>query len=106
LFNSDKTLIDGVDMNIKLTRATEAFYLLSPSDDNKVRIQILDATLFNIQFEIKPTLLLAHANVLAMKRKTHYPVTHNKIINFTASSGAQQVSINKTFLGPIPKEFS
>jgi len=40
LFNSDKMLINGVDMNIKLTRAPEAFYFLAPSDDNKVRIKI------------------------------------------------------------------
>ena len=41
LFNSDKMLINGVDMNIKLTRAPEGFYLLAPSDDNKLRIKIL-----------------------------------------------------------------
>jgi len=46
LFNSDKMLINGVDMNIKLTRAPEAFYLLAPTDDTKVRIRILDATLY------------------------------------------------------------
>ena len=36
LFNSDKMLINGVDMNIKLTRTPEAFYLLAPNDDTKV----------------------------------------------------------------------
>ena len=75
LFNSDKVLIKGVDMNIKLTRAPEAFYLLAPSDDIKLRINILDAALFISQVELKPPLLLAHANVLAMKRKAPYPVT-------------------------------
>ena len=38
-----------------------------------------------------------------MKRKAHYPVTHTQIKTFTASSGAQQVSIDNTFLGPIPE---
>jgi hypothetical protein len=32
LFNSDRMLINGMDMNIKLTRAPEVFYLLVPSD--------------------------------------------------------------------------
>ena len=54
LFNSDKMLINGVDMNIKLTRTPEAFYLLAPKDDTKVRIKILDATLFITQVELKP----------------------------------------------------
>ena len=46
LFNSDKMLINGVGMNIKLTRTPEASYLLAPKDDTKVRIKILDATRF------------------------------------------------------------
>jgi hypothetical protein len=102
LFNSDRMLINSVDMNIKITRAPEAFYLLGPSDDTKVRIKILDATLFITQVELKSPLLLAHA-VLGMKRKAHYPVTHTQIKTFTASSGAQQVSIDNAFLGPIPE---
>ena len=52
---------------------------------------------------VEPPLLLAHANVLGMKRKVHYPVTHTEIKTFTASSGAQQVSIDNAFLGPIPE---
>ena len=32
-------------MDIKLTGALEAFYLLAPSEDTKLRINILDATL-------------------------------------------------------------
>jgi len=79
LFNSDKMIINGVDMNIKLTRAPESFYLLSHSDDSKVRIKILDATLFITQAELKHPLLLAHANVLAMQRKGHYPLTILKL---------------------------
>jgi hypothetical protein len=75
-------------MNIKLSRAPEAFYLLGNSDDAKVRIKILDATLFVTQVELKPPLLLAHANVLGMKWNAHYPVTHTKIKTFTASYGA------------------
>ena len=64
VFNSDKMLINCVDINIKVTRAPDAFYLLGPSDVNKVSIKILDATLFITQVELKLHLLLAHANVL------------------------------------------
>ena len=45
LFNSDKMRINGVHLNIKLTRASEGFYLLATADDNKLRIKILDVTL-------------------------------------------------------------
>ena len=38
-----------------------------------------------------------------MKHKAHYPVSHTQIKTFTASFGAQQVSIDIAFLGPIPE---
>jgi hypothetical protein len=94
-------LINGVDMNIKLTRAPEAFYLLGPSDDAKLHIKILDAILFDTPVELKLPLLLAHPNIFGMKRKAYYHVTHTQIRTVTASSGAQQVSIDNAFHGPI-----
>jgi hypothetical protein len=39
-----------------------------------------------------------------MKRKAHFPVTHTQIKTFTASSGAQQVSIDNALLGTIPEK--
>jgi hypothetical protein len=48
-------LINGVDMDIKLTRAPEAFYISAPSDDTKLSIKILDATLFITEIELKPS---------------------------------------------------
>jgi hypothetical protein len=65
-------------------------------------MKILDATLFITQVELKPLLLLAHANVLAMKHNAHYPVTHTQIKSFTTSFGTQQISIINAFLGPVP----
>jgi hypothetical protein len=38
-----------------------------------------------------------------MKCKAYYPVTHTQIKIFTASSGAQQISIDNVFLGPNPE---
>jgi hypothetical protein len=63
----------------------------------------LDATLFITQAELKPPLLLAHANVFVMKRKLFHPITNTQIKTFTACSGSQQVSIDNAFLGPIPE---
>jgi hypothetical protein len=70
-------LINGVDMNIKLTRAPDV-YLLAHKYDNKVFIKILHATLFITQVELKAPLLVL-VNVLVMKRKAHCPVTHTQI---------------------------
>jgi hypothetical protein len=37
------------------------------------------------------------------KCRAHYPVTYTQIKTFTASSGAQQLSIDNAFLGQIPE---
>jgi len=79
-----------------------SFLFIGTYDDTKVRIKILDATLYITQVELKPSLLLAHANILAMNRKAHYPVTHTQIKVSTASSGTQLISINNAFFGPVP----
>ena len=67
-----------------------------------MRIKILDATLFITQFELKPPFLLVHANLLSMKRKAHYPVTHSDQ-TFTVSIGTQHVSIDNAFPGTVPE---
>jgi hypothetical protein len=101
LFNSDRMRINGVYRNIRLTRAPEAFYLLGTTGDDNVRIKIFDATVFVAQIGLKPP-LLAHANVLTMKRKAHYPLTHTQIKTSIAGAGARQISIDNAVLGPIP----
>jgi hypothetical protein len=47
-------LVNGVDLNIKLTPEPEAFDLLAPSDDAKLRFKILDTTLFINPADLKP----------------------------------------------------
>ena len=69
MFKSDIMIINGVDMNIKLPCPPTTFYPFTPSDETKVRINILDATAFITQVELKHPLHLAHANILGMKRK-------------------------------------
>jgi len=73
-------------MNIKLTGT----YLLAPTNDTKVRIKISDTTFFITQVELKPPLLLAHANILAMKRKARCPVIVLSL-KLMACSGTHQV---------------
>ena len=83
--------------------STTHFYRLAPSDDYNELIKILDATLFITLVELNAPLLLQQANAFEMKSKTHYPATNTQIITFTAKSVAQHVSVDNTFLEPIPK---
>jgi len=70
-------------MNIRRTCASEGFYLSRRIEGVKVRTIIF----FLPQVRLKPPVLLAHAYVVGMTRKAHFPVT---ILN--ADAGAQQVS--------------
>jgi len=57
-------LINGVDINIELTRTPEAFYLLASTDDTNVRIKILDATVFFHSSRIETLSLLSSSQCL------------------------------------------
>jgi len=56
-------LINGVDMNIKRKPEPEGFYFFALSNDTKTMYQNLRRYFFISQVELKPLLLLAHANV-------------------------------------------
>jgi len=96
-------LVNGVDMNIKLTGVPEAFYLLSPSDDNKVRIKILDTTLFVTEIELKHLFFLLTLTFWELNAKfiTLLHILRLKLV--LRVLGAQQVNIDNTFLGQIPE---
>jgi hypothetical protein len=68
-------LINGVYINIKLTRTQKLFIYCHLTMKQKY-YQNFRRIVFITLVELKPTLLLAHANVLAMKRKAHYHITH------------------------------
>ena len=68
-----------------------------------MRVKNLDVKLFITQVKLKTPLLLAHAYILAMKRKAYYPLTHTQIKIFKESSGAQPFSIDTASLEPNPE---
>jgi hypothetical protein len=94
-FSSNCTLINGVEMNIKLTHAPSLFYLLGHADHSEVKIKVMDSNVFVTQAELNPSIILPHAKVLSRK-KPQYPVTYTQIKTCTTVSGAQQISIDNT----------
>jgi hypothetical protein len=107
MFNSDKMLINGVDMNKKTYTCTGIFLSLGTFRRYQGPYQDFRLYSFCHSDRIKTPILLAHANVLGMKRRrAHYPVTHTQIETFTASSGAQEYTIGNAFLGQIPERIS
>jgi hypothetical protein len=75
IFNVATLMIPGVNIQVKLTKSKESFYLLSESPDRKVKFQFLDAALYVRKIKPAPNILLAHSKALS-KTNARYDVTH------------------------------
>jgi hypothetical protein len=58
--NNPTHLLPGVNMQIKLTKAIRAFYLMTKDADSKMEFKFLDAQLLVNRVRPKPAYLLAH----------------------------------------------
>lgn len=102
IFNQEKFLINGVDMSVKLVRSRETFNLMAASNDLKIKVCIIDATLIVRRARINPTVLLAHQKVLA-STTAKYPITRAEVKVLTIPSGVQGKTLDNIFLGQVPK---
>ena len=60
LFNLPLVLLPGVSLQIRLTKALPAFYMMSKEDDSKTSFKFLDAQLLVKRVKYDPVMLLAH----------------------------------------------
>lgn len=99
LFNQDKFLLNGVEINVRLIKANAAFHLMSAGSGN---IEIVDANLFVRKVKINPSILVAHARALSIA-PAKYPITRVDIKSITIPTGVQSKSIDNLYLGQLPK---
>lgn len=100
LFNSDKLLINGVEMRLKFHLNKDAFHLMS--EDFSVKTHIVDASLFVRKVRIKPALHLAYNKALE-RTNLKYPLTRVEIKNITIPAGVLSRTIDNIYLGTLPK---
>jgi hypothetical protein len=72
LFNSNKMLINGVDMNIKLTRHHKLFILWLLQTTTNCVSRFYTLIFSSLMLNWMP-IILAQANVFGTKHKAHYP---------------------------------
>ena len=101
--NVSQLLINGVKLQIKLTNANPAFYLLSKKEDSKVYFKVLKALLYVKRFRPSAAVITAHNETLL----EGYPIRYNlKIIElktFTFADDSQSLSMDNAVLGRLPK---
>lgn len=102
IFNQEKFLINGVELQVKLVRSKEGFNLMSSMTDAKFKVNIIEASLIVRRVRINPTVLLAHQKVLATTT-AKYPIARAEVKVLTIPSGVQGKTLDNIFLGQIPK---
>lgn len=99
IFNSDKFMINGVEICVKLIKAKNEFHLMGV---NPATIEIIDANLFVRKVKINPSILLAHAQALNITN-AKYPITRVEVKTITIGTAVQGKSLDNIFLGQLPK---
>lgn len=99
IFNTNKFMLNKVDLGIKLVRAKNEFHLLGT---HSAHVEIVDANLFVRKVKINPSILIAHARALSVT-PAKYPITRVELKTFTIGTDIQSKSIDNIFLGQIPK---
>lgn len=83
IFNTDRYLLNGVDLTIKLIRNPPEFYIMKPdASTSSFRAKIRSAVLFVRKAKINPQILLAHSMALE-KATAKYPIKRSVVKTYT-----------------------
>lgn len=84
IFSTDRYLINGVDLTIKLIRNPPEFYIMKVKDCPDIRAKIKSAMLYVRKVKISPQILLAHSMALE-KATAKYPIKRVVVKTYTIS---------------------
>jgi len=104
--NVPQLLINGVKMQIKLTKAKPAFYLLSNKEDSKVYFKVLKALLYVKRIPPIASVITTHNEILLEGYPVGYNLTRIELKTFTFAFGSQSFSMDNAVLGRLPKRLS
>ena len=96
--NVPKRLVNGVKMQIKLTKSKPAFYLLSNKEDSKVYFKVLEALLYVKRIRPSAGIITAHNEALLSGHPVRYDLTRIELKTFTFAAGTQSLSLDNAVL--------
>jgi hypothetical protein len=111
IFNTDRYLINNVDINIKFIRNSDQFCLMATENRN-FNIKINNAILYVRKAKISPSILLAH-NMALEKATAKYPINRvivntytisNNVQNFTSPNLTNSILPNRVVVGMVENE--
>ena len=102
IFQQDKYLLNGVDLDIKFTRSNPAFHLMT-QDTTTFKLHILDATLDVRKVKINPVISLEHNKTHQQGITAKYPVRRGVVSTFTIPQGNQSYNKENLLQGQLPR---
>ena len=96
-------IINGVKMQIKLTKAKPAFYLLSNKEYSKAYFKVLESLLYVKRIRPSADVITSHNENLLQGYPVRYNLTSIELKTFTFAGGSQTLSMNNAVLGRLPK---
>ena len=102
-FQTDRFLLNGVELRLKFYRNKPDFVLMSGDENANYKIIIEQAILKICKVEVNPSVTLAHAQALKNKRAI-YPIKKIDMKTVSIASGSRHIDIDDAFLGNIPEK--
>lgn len=101
LFNVDKYLLNGVEMQIKLQRSRDQFHVMGTAT-SRGAFEIINAELFVRKVKISASTLLAHHKVLN-QTTAKYPISRIDVRSITIPENTLSRTCDNVFTGQLPK---
>ena len=96
-------LLSGVKIQIKFTKAKQAFFLISNKADSKVKFVFKDLRLYVKRIRPNAKILTYHNEALLKGYPARYNFTRVQLKTFTCASGQRSLSLDNVVLGVLPK---
>jgi hypothetical protein len=100
IFNSDRYLLNKINLNIQLKKTTSAFSLMWANDKTQYEVDITKINFIVRRVKVSPALANAHNNTL-MKSLACYPIKRTKVSKYSISTTGQSFS-ETIYQGVLP----
>lgn len=102
IFNSDKYLLNNVDLSLRFVRNKSDFLLMQSADAIQRKVLLREVSLIIRKVKVSPSIILQHARLL-QQNSVKMNLTKVEIKSFTLARGAMSQVIDNAVLGALPK---
>lgn len=100
-FYTDKLLLNGIPLDLKLFPSPSDFVLLCKKNDYV--LNLLECTFRVCHVRVNPEILFAHDEVLKKGKMAEYHFDHNDLKSYTIAPGLSTFSVDNMWLDRVPR---